>query len=201
MLSIGFWNYPSEISLFFCACLRKARGETDRYLYEGKMSENYTDTLMEILRDQKGIRDLRICSSDTKKAETLPIEDREMIWAAMCRKPYKILLHVDAEYSDEIKEKVVRLSGERYAVSRSWVNGIEIQEDYYDKGKTARRLANMVGADKLICVGDYENDLSMILEADLGVAMGNAVDVLKQKADRITASVTEDGIARLIESL
>lgn len=176
-------------------------GETDRYLYEGTMSEDYTDVLMEILRGQKGIRDLRICSSDTKQAETIPTDAYEMIHGAMRRKPYKILLHVDTEYGDEIKDKVICLSGDRYAVSRSWINGIEIQEARYDKGKTARRLANLVGADKLICVGDYENDLSMLLEADLGVAMGNAVDVVKQAADWVTASVTEDGIARLIEGL
>ena len=34
----------------------------------------------------------------------------------------------------------------------------------------------------------------MILQAGIGVAMGNAIDALKQQADYITTSVDEDGI-------
>lgn len=205
-------RYPdilSELNVPLCCnapliCMNGAilyDGAEDRYLYEGKMSAEYADILLEILCESKGIRDLRICSSDTRRAEAIPLNDKGAIRVAMHRKPYKILLHVDTEYSDHIKEKATRLSGARYAVSRSWINGIEIQEAYYDKGKTARRLAKLLHADKLICVGDYENDLSMIREADLGVAMGNAVDSLKEAADLVTATAEENGVARLIESL
>lgn len=42
--------------------------------------------------------------------------------------------------------------------------------------------------------GDGGNDVSIIKEAGLGVAMGNANEVLKQCADYITSSVDEDGI-------
>ena len=34
----------------------------------------------------------------------------------------------------------------------------------------------------------------MILQAGIGVAMGNAIDALKQQADYVTTSVDEDGI-------
>ena len=34
----------------------------------------------------------------------------------------------------------------------------------------------------------------MILQAGIGVAMGNAIDDLKQQADYITTSVDDDGI-------
>jgi hypothetical protein len=34
----------------------------------------------------------------------------------------------------------------------------------------------------------------MILQVGIGIAMGNAIDALKQQADYVTTSVDEDGI-------
>ena len=42
--------------------------------------------------------------------------------------------------------------------------------------------------------GDGGNDTSMILQAGVGIAMGNAIDELKQQADYVTTSVDDDGI-------
>lgn len=45
-----------------------------------------------------------------------------------------------------------------------------------------------------IAFGDAANDLTMIEAAGIGVAMGNAQDEVKARADRITDSVEEDGV-------
>lgn len=50
----------------------------------------------------------------------------------------------------------------------------------------------------MIAIGDGFNDLSMIEYAGLGVAMGNAADGVKEKADYVTASNDDDGIAEVI---
>ena len=65
-----------------------------------------------------------------------------------------------------------------------------------DKGKGIQAIARHEGFDPshTIAFGDGGNDTSMILQAGIGVAMGNAIDVLKQQADYITSSVDEDGI-------
>ena len=47
----------------------------------------------------------------------------------------------------------------------------------------------------IVAFGDGENDISMIRYAGIGVAMGNAVDKLKDLADGITLSNEDDGIA------
>lgn len=47
--------------------------------------------------------------------------------------------------------------------------------------------------------GDGENDISMIEEAGIGVAMENGVEPLKKMADYITKSNDEDGVAAAIE--
>ena len=65
-----------------------------------------------------------------------------------------------------------------------------------DKGKGIQAIACHEGFDPnhTIAFGDGGNDTSMILQAGIGVAMGNAIDALKQQADYITTSVDEDGI-------
>ena len=42
--------------------------------------------------------------------------------------------------------------------------------------------------------GDGENDIEMIKQADIGIAMKNGCDKVKEIADHITDSVDEDGI-------
>jgi len=65
-----------------------------------------------------------------------------------------------------------------------------------DKGKGIMDLARFRGFDpsRTIAFGDGGNDLSMILQAGIGIAMENATDGLKKHADYITSSVDDDGI-------
>ena len=49
-----------------------------------------------------------------------------------------------------------------------------------------------------IAFGDGGNDISMLVEADIGVALGNAGEEVKQAADYTTASVDDDGIAHAL---
>ena len=51
----------------------------------------------------------------------------------------------------------------------------------------------------MIAVGDSYNDISMIEAAGLGVAMGNAVEAVKQAADYETDDNEHDGVARVVE--
>ena len=50
-----------------------------------------------------------------------------------------------------------------------------------------------------LAFGDGGNDLPMVRDAAVGVAMGNACDELKAVADYITSSVDEDGVSRALE--
>ena len=47
--------------------------------------------------------------------------------------------------------------------------------------------------------GDAENDLMMVSNAGIGVAMGNATDKLKEVANYITANVEDDGIEKALK--
>ena len=53
--------------------------------------------------------------------------------------------------------------------------------------------------DEVIAFGDDVNDVEMVAEAGLGVAMANATPEVKAAADRLTASNEEDGVAAVLE--
>ena len=52
-----------------------------------------------------------------------------------------------------------------------------------------------------VAIGDSGNDIDMIRYADIGVAMGNASQEIKEAADMMTAGINEDGIERAFRQL
>lgn len=58
-----------------------------------------------------------------------------------------------------------------------------------------------VAHEDTVAIGDSGNDVSMIEYAHVGVAVENAMDVLKEKADYITKSNDEDGPAIVLEKI
>lgn len=76
-------------------------------------------------------------------------------------------------------------------------------DEYYDitlsednKGNALCKLCEMLGIsiENTIVFGDDKNDLKMIASAGIGVAMGNAVDSIKEAADYVTDDCMKDGI-------
>ncbi|MDO5026831.1 MAG: HAD family hydrolase [Tissierellia bacterium] len=52
-----------------------------------------------------------------------------------------------------------------------------------------------------IAIGDSLNDLEMLKEAGIGIAMGNASDQVKAYSDLVAPHILEDGIYRILEDL
>lgn len=65
-----------------------------------------------------------------------------------------------------------------------------------DKAKGIKKVIAMIGGNEedVVVFGDQKNDLSMFCDKWTSIAMGNAVDELKAKADYITDDVDKDGI-------
>ncbi|HEY5585525.1 MAG TPA: Cof-type HAD-IIB family hydrolase [Ruminiclostridium sp.] len=53
----------------------------------------------------------------------------------------------------------------------------------------------------VIAVGDYDNDIEMIKAADVGIAMDNARDCVKQVADKITVNNDQDALHDIIYNI
>lgn len=53
--------------------------------------------------------------------------------------------------------------------------------------------------DAMMAIGDGSNDLQLVANAGLGVAMGNAVQAVKDAADVVVAGHDDDGVAEALE--
>lgn len=80
-------------------------------------------------------------------------------------------------------------------------NNLEFTRADANKGVGLRKLAEILGVnpDATMTIGDTENDLAIIEAAGIGVAMGNATDAVKARADYVTTTNTKDGVAAAIE--
>ena len=56
-----------------------------------------------------------------------------------------------------------------------------------------------ISLDEMIFFGDGLNDLEVIAEVGLGVAMGNALEEIKDKSKEVTESNNEDGIVKFLD--
>ena len=84
----------------------------------------------------------------------------------------KTPLFVDRRGADVITKEV------------SKANGIQALLDYYQKDWS-----------DIVAFGDSMNDYEMIEKAGNGIAMGNAVDKLKEVADYVTRPIEEEGVS------
>ena len=86
-------------------------------------------------------------------------------------------------------------------VSSSVVDNVEINEKSAHKGAALLALARHLGIprENTLAFGDGLNDLTMLRDAGIGIAMANACDEAKKIADHITLSCDADGVAHAIE--
>jgi Cof subfamily protein (haloacid dehalogenase superfamily) len=110
-----------------------------------------------------------------------------------------VIIDFNQEKMSKIRNELSRIP--ELEVASSGADNIELNYKGTSKGKGVEILARYYNLEKdeIIAIGDNENDLSMIEYAGLGVAMGNALDVVKEKADYITDTNDNDGVAKVID--
>lgn len=115
--------------------------------------------------------------------------------------PNKIIFANDPEILEEHLDFLFDTYGENTAQVRSQRFYYEIMPKGLSKGNSLLEIAKYYGIDQkdIIAFGDELNDETMIEIAGTGVAMGNAVEKIKEIADYVTLSNDEDGIAAYLE--
>lgn len=112
----------------------------------------------------------------------------------------KILWYDEIDKIDRYQSEVGKYVGENVNFHTSRPMFLEFVDKKASKAIAMEKLGEHFGIKRseMIAVGDGYNDLSMIEYAGLGVAMANAKDAIKEKADFITLSNDEDGVAHVI---
>ena len=128
-------------------------------------------------------------------------------------KQFKVGLNLDfdfAQMSVVMKEPILQISvffnaeeekdvmdGISDCVSSRWHPSFtDITNFSADKGKALLAMAEHehMRIDETMAFGDGGNDMPIIKQAGIGVAMGNASDEVKAVADYVTTSVDDDGV-------
>ena len=88
-----------------------------------------------------------------------------------------------------------------FSVMRSWNTGVEVIPAGSGKGMCIKKLKELLKVEKVIAMGDYENDITLFEAADVSIAVGNAVDKLKEIADFVTVSCEENAVSHVIKHI
>jgi Cof subfamily protein (haloacid dehalogenase superfamily) len=87
------------------------------------------------------------------------------------------------------------LHGTDYVVG--WTAWLDLSPVGVSKASGLAHVASELGVDRedVLAVGDGRNDIEMLRWAGRGVAMGQAVDEVREAADTVTDTVYDDGLA------
>ena len=82
-------------------------------------------------------------------------------------------------------------------------NFLEVLAPGINKGTALKWLCDKKGIDRenIIAFGDNYNDIEMIEFAGVGVAMENAEDILKQRADYVALTNEDDGVGKFLKEI
>jgi Cof subfamily protein (haloacid dehalogenase superfamily) len=160
-------------------------------------AEGATDTKGKVWEDGTG----KEMIASFKEKWYIPMADVEPLIRWNCGAvKFAMNFYTEEEFQKAVKEFS---AWPDLALSSGDANSIEIMTAGISKGETLRFVSDRSGIpmERIMAIGDNYNDIDMISSVGFGVAMGNAIPELKEKAHWITATNDEDGLARAIEKI
>lgn len=117
--------------------------------------------------------------------------------------PVKILMSVQPEELEQVQRTIAGMLPDSLTIVQTAAFYLEVIPKVINKGQGIRDICKVLGISpkEVISFGDAANDIPMLREAGMGIAMGNASDAVKAAADMVTLSNNEDGIAAALERL
>ncbi|MCK9216297.1 MAG: Cof-type HAD-IIB family hydrolase [Firmicutes bacterium] len=215
----GLLNIETPIIASNGAIIRE--GRTNKTIFKSILSSKVAIKMIELCRE-KGLFCHLFSDNTVFTEKIINVSSRYTKWNKILEEEDKINIKVVNSLEDAVKEegnKIVKAvvvdSNENYlryirdnlnsmgmsSVSQSLKGNMEVMNKGVSKGNAIKILCELYDIDKneVIAIGDNENDISMIEYAGMGVAMGNASDNVKEKADYVTGDYLEDGVAQAIE--
>lgn len=115
--------------------------------------------------------------------------------------PVKILFVADPYLLDRLNRELQGKFGHSLYITKSKPNYLEFMHPKATKRHGLEALARKYGIlrEEIIAFGDSYNDIDMLEFAGIGVAMGNAPEEIKKRADYVADTNNNDGIAKAVE--
>ena len=120
--------------------------------------------------------------------------------ALLAEDPNKVLVIGHSARIDALQE-VVRASGLPVHAVQSEPVYLEILPPNVSKGTALEAMLRALGvaASETVAIGDNWNDVEMLEAAGLGVAMGQAPEGVRARADYVCGTAEEEGVRQVIE--
>ncbi|MGG3913891.1 Cof-type HAD-IIB family hydrolase [Rossellomorea vietnamensis] len=191
------------------AVLNKTGIYFEIYTDQGTYTENYemgVELIVNIFTTANpGVSEEQVRQSARERFEKGHIklvEDYGVLFEDDSQLVYKFLVFsFDEKQLQEANEKLNELSG--IAISSSGKENIEVNSLEAQKGVALEKLLKDKGLspENAMAMGDNLNDLSMMKVVGRPVAMGNALEQIKDFCPFITATNKEDGVAKAIQEV
>ncbi|MDY0408951.1 Cof-type HAD-IIB family hydrolase [Paracerasibacillus soli] len=198
VLSTGRWlgnSYPYAEELGLTSYLITVNGgqiwTMDKELVEEHLLETKKLEQMHYLAREMGV-DSWMVATDGVFRNILPNDYLERKWL-------KFGCHTDD--ADKLEKIIQELShDDTLELTNSMPNNIEVNPIGVHKASALRKVCAKLGfsMENVLACGDSLNDMKMIQEAGIGVAMGNAQEAIKNAADYVTDHHNHDGVGKAI---
>lgn len=133
--------------------------------------------------------------------EVVSVEKMARQWEEENTGPNKLLIAADPEILAAVHQQMADKGWTDVDMACSADTYLEIFPKGVSKGTALSAICNKlnISLEETIAFGDHELDIPMIEKAGAGIAMGNAIEELKEKADFVTKTNNEAGIAYALE--
>ena len=130
-----------------------------------------------------------------------PIDRMIEEWSDRGIGPNKMMVMSEPDNINGIQTHLRALFDGRLNVYPSKATYLEVMDSQGSKAGAVRFVSERMGLapSEIIAMGDNYNDIGMIEFAGIGVAMGNAPDDIKVKADYVTETNNQDGVRKALE--
>ncbi|MEG0296870.1 MAG: Cof-type HAD-IIB family hydrolase [Clostridium sp.] len=145
----------------------------------------------------------RLVNSKNAEEDRISITENATLQIALEKCEDEILKCIvfSDDYESLAKAKEEIKQDKDLVVVSSSARNFEVMPKGTSKGIAVRNFCEILGIDskEVVCIGDNENDLSMIEFAGLGIAMGNGSEEVKSKAHYVTDTNVNSGVAKALD--
>lgn len=186
--------------------------KTDEIIFEKVLEEKQVLKIIEFCRKNK--KDLNLFQNDVWY-----VEDLESIGTKYYKKnsrleptlksfdtfdSFKMIKSIIIDENnvlEEVEKELREILGNSVYFTYSQDKYLEILNKDVNKGLTLKNVLEEkgIGMSECIAFGDAHNDLEMLELAGVGVAMGNAHEILKSRVQHITDTNDNDGVGKFLK--
>lgn len=136
---------------------------------------------------------------EEKVLKIMICDEHQSVFNSIMRK-LKEISQIEVLEVSHMSRKIIKHGTEEIKLEYYYT---EVSAQNVDKWYAIEELIKILNITKeqVITIGDNANDVKMLQNAGLGIAMGESAPYVKQVADKTTLSNDEDGVAQALEEI